>query len=78
MPYGFAAIRGVGRRRKQSYGYLAVQPIWERRNGGKHISYSGGTAQDNTAALGKEGFFGWEEEEDDEPMGMPEYNIWED
>ena len=37
-----------------------------------------GTAQDNTAALGKEGFFGWEEEEDDEPMGMPEYNVWED
>lgn len=37
-----------------------------------------GTSQDNTAALGKEGFFGWEEEEDDEPMGMPEYNVWED
>lgn len=37
-----------------------------------------GTQKDNTAALGKEGFFGWEEEEDDEPMGMPEYNIWED
>ena len=35
-------------------------------------------SQDNTAALGKEGFFGWEEEEDEEPMGMPGYNVWED